>query len=97
MMELIENAPLKIYNNRLYVEEEETAMYDFLFHSIPKMNDIADIYITDEVRSYIHSNSERSIPVTSMDVTSDNNLLEVHFDMDGINPDAIPLYFASCD
>ncbi|MBJ8024527.1 SNF2 helicase associated domain-containing protein [Bacillus cereus] len=90
MMALIENAPLKIYNNRLYVEEEETAMYDFLFHSIPKMNDIADIYITDEVRSYIHSNSERSIPVTSMDVTSDNNLLEVHFDMDGINPDDIP-------
>lgn len=31
MMELIESAPLKIHHNRLYVEEEETAMYDFYF------------------------------------------------------------------
>lgn len=90
MMELIESAPPKIHHNRLYVEEEESAIYDFLFHSIPKMNTIADIYITDQVRSYLHAKSNCSIPVTSMDVTSDSHLLEIHFDMEGIDPEILP-------
>ncbi|PGS77367.1 helicase SNF2 [Bacillus cereus] len=90
MMELIEQAPLNIHMNRLYVEQDETAMYDFLFHSIPKMNEIAEIYMTDEVRSYMHAGSEYAIPVTFIDVTSDSNLLEIHFEMDGIDPEAIP-------
>ncbi|MGE6552982.1 SNF2 helicase associated domain-containing protein [Bacillus mycoides] len=89
MMELIKNAPLHIHTERLYVEKDDMAMYEFLFHSVPKMNEIADIYMTDEVRSYMHA-TEYSIPVTSIDVTSDSNLLEIHFDMDGIDPETIP-------
>ncbi|WP_353054616.1 SNF2 helicase associated domain-containing protein, partial [Bacillus thuringiensis] len=89
MMKLIQNAPLHIHTERLYVEKDDMATYEFLFHSIPKMNEIADVYMTDEVRSYMHA-KEYSIPVTSIDVTSDSNLLEIHFDMDGINPETIP-------
>ncbi|WP_260869818.1 DEAD/DEAH box helicase [Bacillus thuringiensis] len=90
IMEIIKNAPLHIQMNRLYVEKDDIAMYDFLFHSVPKMNELADIYMTDEVRSYMHASSEYAKPVTSIDVTSDSKLLEIHFDMDGINPETIP-------
>ncbi|MGX5634541.1 SNF2 helicase associated domain-containing protein [Bacillus thuringiensis] len=90
MLDLINHAPLHIHMNQLYVEKDDMAMYDFLFHSVPQMNEIADIYMTDEVRAYMHDSSGPSIPVTSIDIMSDNHLLEIRFDMDGIDLTTIP-------
>ncbi|MES9744942.1 DEAD/DEAH box helicase, partial [Priestia megaterium] len=81
--DLIETAPLNIYKNQLYLNQDESSLYEFLFHIVPKLDEIADVYITDEMKDYAYT--DFSAPVTTVDIKNSNGLLEINFDLGDIN------------
>ncbi|WP_018663041.1 DEAD/DEAH box helicase [Heyndrickxia acidiproducens] len=87
IMALIERSPLKYNGRQLYLEDNEDALYEFIFDILPKLEDIAEVYIAGGVKSYFQTS--RYSPVTSVDIESGGNFLEVHFDMDGIDKNEI--------
>ncbi|MBM7703759.1 DEAD/DEAH box helicase [Metabacillus iocasae] len=87
VMALIESAPIKIRQNQLYIEDDEESIYEFLFHIVPKLQQLAEVYITDAVRMY--DLEQQSTPVTSIDVQSNGRLLDISFDMNEIDQESI--------
>ncbi|WP_110113334.1 DEAD/DEAH box helicase [Bacillus sp. CGMCC 1.16541] len=87
VMSLIESAPIKIRQNQLYVEENEESIYEFLFHIVPKLQQLADVYITDSVQMY--DLDQQSTPITSIDVQSNGRLLDISFDLHDIDQENI--------
>lgn len=87
LMAAIESSPLKFNGKQLYLEADEAKLYDFLFHSLPAIEVHADIYMTNIVRTYL--TSEQHEPITSVDVNSHNGLLEINFDIAGIEKSEI--------
>lgn len=83
VMDLIETAPLNIYKNQLYLNQDEYSLYEFLFHIVPKLDEIADVYITDEMKDYAYT--DFSAPVTTVDIQNSNGLLEINFDLGDID------------
>lgn len=81
IMEIIEHAPFKYNGKELYIDDEE-AMYEFLFFTLPLLEEHADIYMTNIAKSLL--TETHYTPKTSVDFRSDTNLLEVNFSMDGI-------------
>ncbi|XJZ27770.1 SNF2 helicase associated domain-containing protein [Bacillota bacterium Lsc_1132] len=81
IMDVIESANLKFNGNLLYVDSEE-GMFDFLFETLPQLEDMAEIYLTNRVRSFIFP--KEHAPVTTVDVDSSGNWLDVSFSIDGI-------------
>lgn len=83
IMSTIENSPLKFNGKELFLNTiDEENVYDFLFRVLPALETYADIYMADSVKAYM--NMEQPPPVTSIDVEPDGSLLDVSFDMDGI-------------
>jgi SNF2 family DNA or RNA helicase len=54
-----------------------------LFHIVPKLDEIADVYITDEMKDYAYT--DFSAPVTTVDIKNSNGLLEINFDLGDID------------
>ncbi|MDL4843169.1 DEAD/DEAH box helicase [Aquibacillus rhizosphaerae] len=82
IMTAIETALLKYNGKKLYVEGEED-MYNFLFHTLPYLEDKADIFLTNAVKTLLLPESHA--PETSFDFNSDGSLLEVSFDMKDVD------------
>ncbi len=81
IMEVIESAPLKYNGKELYVEEEED-LYQFLFQSMPQLEDKAEIFFTNSAKTLILPEEHK--PVVSVEMDASENWLEIGFDMDGI-------------
>lgn len=81
IMDVLESTSLKFNGSLLYAEGEQE-IFDFLYESLPRLEDKAEIFLTNAVKSLLlpaqHS------PVTNIDVDSTGNWLEVSFDMEGI-------------
>ncbi|WP_407270968.1 SNF2 helicase associated domain-containing protein [Radiobacillus sp. PE A8.2] len=86
IMTAIEDASLKYNGKKLYVEGEEDIYY-FLFHTLPYLEDKANIFLTNEVKSLLLPDSYA--PTTTFDFNNDGSLLEVSFDMKDVEPDHI--------
>ncbi|MBE3571237.1 MAG: SNF2 helicase associated domain-containing protein, partial [Bacillales bacterium] len=86
LMETIESAPLKFNGKQLYLEGEEE-LYDFLYVTLPRIEEKAEIYLTNSVRSLILPS--QSSPAVSIDIDSSGDLLDVSFDMKGIDQENI--------
>ncbi|MGG5252522.1 SNF2 helicase associated domain-containing protein [Neobacillus sp. SM06] len=86
IMDLMESADLKFNGELLYVNEEE-GMFDFLFETLPQLEDKAEIYLTNRVKSVIFP--KEHAPVTTVDVDSSGNWLDISFTMDGIGEEDI--------
>ena len=86
IMSLIEQASLKFNGKELYVEDE-ALIFDFLYWTIPELNDLADVFLTESARAWLLD--ESSAPVTSVDMDNSGNWLDVSFDMKGLDDEEI--------
>lgn len=80
-MKIMEGTPFEQQEERGYLEGEDE-IYEFLFTVIPQIEKKAEVYMTQAVRSLILPANHT--PVTRVDMNSSGNLLEIHFDMEGI-------------
>ncbi|WP_236690316.1 DEAD/DEAH box helicase [Guptibacillus hwajinpoensis] len=86
IMSLIEQASLKFNGRELYAEDE-ALIFDFLYWTIPELNDLADVFLTESAREWLLD--EASSPVTSVDMDNSGNFLDVSFDMKGLDQSEI--------
>ncbi len=86
IMSLIEQASLKFNGRELYIEDE-ALIFDFLYWTIPELNDLADVFLTESARGWLLD--ESSLPVTSVDMDNSGNWLDVSFDMKGLDEEEI--------
>ena len=86
IMSVIENALLKYNGKKLYVEGEEE-IYNFLYRTLPFLEDKAEIFLTNAVKGLLLP--ETQAPETTFDFNSDGSLLEVTFDMKDIGQEHI--------
>ncbi|UNL86721.1 DEAD/DEAH box helicase [Priestia koreensis] len=87
IMAIIERAPVKIHKQQLYLDENEDDLYTFLFHVLPRLGRLADVYMSDRAQAY--SPPEGAVPSTSIDVGENRGLLEINFDLNGIDHNTI--------
>lgn len=83
IMQAIENSPLKIKGQQLYMEKTEDALYDLLYGVLPALAEQAEVYTSGAIHSLMLP--EKAAPVTSVDLDASGNWLEVSFDMEGID------------
>ena len=81
IMNILESCSLRIFGNDLYLKGEEN-VYDFLYDTLPKLEDYADIFLTNAVKVLILPS--RQVPVTNIEVNSSGNWLDVSFTIEGI-------------
>ncbi|WP_018962163.1 DEAD/DEAH box helicase [Sporolactobacillus vineae] len=81
IMDILESAQLKVRRKQVCAEGEAN-IYAFLFETLPRLEDLADIFMTNSVRELLLP--ERKKPFASIDVDSGGNWLEVKFQIDGI-------------
>ncbi|WP_377889860.1 DEAD/DEAH box helicase [Alkalihalobacillus sp. R86527] len=82
IMALIEQASLKFNGRELYVDDE-ALIFDFLYWTLPRLDELAEVLLTDSAKSWLLD--EGSLPVTSVDVDGTGTWLDVSFDMKGID------------
>ncbi|MDV2887824.1 SNF2 helicase associated domain-containing protein, partial [Alkalihalophilus pseudofirmus] len=80
-MNVLESSALKSNGQLLYLEGEGE-IFEFLHETLPRLEGLADIFLTKPVKSFILP--EQHSPVTHIDVDSSGNWLDVSFGMEGI-------------
>lgn len=86
IMDVIESAPLK-YNGKMLFTDVEEEIFEFLYETLPHLENKAEIFMTHAVKSLILT--DKHGPAAKIDVDSSGNWLEVRFDMDGIEKEDI--------
>lgn len=86
IMDVIEDTSLRLNGKGLYVEGEDD-IFEFLYEILPRLEDKAEILLTNAVKSLVIPGNHA--PVTNIDVDSSGNWLEVSFDMAGIDREGI--------
>lgn len=82
IIQLMEDSSFATTESGYYLHNEELE-YEFLYHVVPKMQKLVQIYATTAVRTRIFK--ENSIPKIRVKVSKERtNWLEFKFDMDGI-------------
>lgn len=81
IMNILESSALKSNGQLLYLEGEGE-IFEFLHETLPRLEGLADIFLTKSVKSFILP--EQHSPVTHIDVDSSGNWLDVSFGMEGI-------------
>lgn len=87
IMNLIEHASFRYNGRELYINADESELYDFLYTILPMLDKHVELFLTSEVRDYIVEDE----PITSTNVRmeSSTNLLEIDFDIEGVDDDEI--------
>ncbi|WP_010648513.1 DEAD/DEAH box helicase [Oceanobacillus massiliensis] len=83
IMQLIEHANFHYNGNELYIEAGEEELYDFLYYVLPLLDDYVELFLSSEIRGMIIENDPR--PSTSVRLESSSNLLEIGFDIAGVD------------
>ncbi len=86
IMAIIERIPFQFDGKTCHLKGEEE-IYDFLFTSLPQLEDRAEIFLTHAVKSLILLKPAN--PLTKVDIDSGGNLLEIRFDMEGIEREQV--------
>ncbi|TMN22093.1 DEAD/DEAH box helicase [Lentibacillus cibarius] len=87
IMHLIEYANFHYNGKELYIEADEETLYEFLYHVLPVLNNYLDLFMTGDIRSLL-IDGEPS-PSTSVQLESSSNLLEIGFNVHGIDDDEV--------
>ncbi|MBR3120346.1 DEAD/DEAH box helicase [Oceanobacillus profundus] len=87
IMQLIEQANFHYNGKELYIEADEEELYDFLYYILPRLDKEVELFFTSEIRGMIIEN-ELS-PSTSVRLEGTSNLLEIGFDINGVNDSEI--------
>ncbi|MBS3679128.1 SNF2 helicase associated domain-containing protein [Ornithinibacillus massiliensis] len=87
IMQLIEYANFHYNGRELFIDADEEELYDFLYKVLPVLDEYVELFLTSEVRNFIMENDP--IPRTSVKMEGSNNLLEIGFDIDGLDDQEI--------
>ncbi|SHG26247.1 DEAD/DEAH box helicase [Ornithinibacillus halophilus] len=87
VMSLIEQANFRYNGKTLYIEADEEELYDFLYSVLPILDKYVELYLTSEIRNLIVE--QEPTPTTSVRLESSTNLLEIGFDIDGVDDSEI--------
>jgi len=87
IMQLIEHANFHYNGRELYIEADEDEWYTFLYDVLPLMDEQVELFLTSEIRNMIVDHVPS--PTTNVSLESSSNLLEIGFDMEGINQSEI--------
>lgn len=83
IMQLIEYANFHYNGKELYIETGEEDLYDLLYYVLPILEGYVELFLTTEIRSFIVEKEPN--PSTSVNVESASNLLEIGFNIDGVD------------
>lgn len=81
VMNILESAPVHFSGTKMVVNKQEKDLYQFYYRTIPKLAEFAEIYMEDGLEEMVEDNVR---PVTTLDVSGDNDYLSVTFDFKGI-------------
>ncbi|QKY70586.1 DEAD/DEAH box helicase [Lentibacillus sp. CBA3610] len=87
IMNLIEHANFHYNGRELYIEIDEETLYEFLFKVLPVLDKYLELFMTDEIRQFFMDHQPS--PSTSVQLESSSNLLDIGFNIDGIDDDEI--------
>lgn len=86
IMGVFERTSFQYDGKRCYLEGE-AEIYDFLFTVLPVLEQKSELYITNAAKSLLFMKQNR--PFTRIDLDSGGDLLEISFDMEGIDKNEI--------
>lgn len=85
-MSILESSSLKIKHHQLHADDVDT-QFEFLYETLPLLEEYADIYMTSAVRSMIISEPPNS--QVTVEASADTGYLEIGFQVDDILPDEV--------
>ena len=84
IMRLIEHANFRYNGKELYLETaEEEELYEFLYDILPLLADKVELFLTSDLKYMIVEHEPTA--TTNVNVDTSSNLLEISFDIDGVN------------
>ncbi|MGM8211516.1 SNF2 helicase associated domain-containing protein [Virgibacillus sp. W0430] len=87
IMHLIEHANFHYNGTELYIEADEEQLYEFLYTIIPMLDEHVELFLTAGLQAlYVEHEPE---PQTRVRVESASNLLEIGFDIAGVNDEEV--------
>src|SRR5699024_8546363 len=88
IMRLIEQANFHYNREDLYIRmDEEDEVYQLMYVILPQLEALAQIYTASDVRQLILE--EMPLPSTSVTVQEGTNLLEIGFDIAGVDEEEV--------
>ncbi|MBY7144881.1 SNF2 helicase associated domain-containing protein [Virgibacillus sp. NKC19-3] len=87
IMRLIEHANFHYNGRELYIEADEEEIYTFLYKVLPLLDGHVELFLTSDIRNLIVENEP--MPSTNVSLESSSNLLEIGFDIDGVDDSEI--------
>lgn len=88
IMHLIEESDFHYNGKELYIDlQDDEEVYDFLYTILPNLDQYVDLYLTSDIqRLMVEAEPE---PTTNVSMENDANLLEIGFDISGVNDDEV--------
>ncbi|MGX4670860.1 DEAD/DEAH box helicase [Cerasibacillus sp. JNUCC 74] len=84
IMQLIEYADFHYNGKELYIHmENEEDMYEFVYYTLPKLDDYVELFLTAEIRNLLVE--MEPIAHTKVQVERSSNLLDIGFNIDGVS------------
>src|SRR5699024_6608767 len=88
IMHLIEKSNFHYNGKELYIKMvEDEEVYDFLYTILPILNEYVELFLTSDIQHIIVETDP--MPNTTVNVQHETNLLEIGFDISGINDDEV--------
>ncbi|MFG6148023.1 SNF2 helicase associated domain-containing protein [Halobacillus sp. B23F22_1] len=86
IIHIIEQAEFKFDGETVYLEDDD-ALHLFLTDYLPELNQLAEVYTSNSVKSLMLDQDRELVP--SVDINSDGSWLDIRFGIDGISEDDV--------
>lgn len=83
IMQLIEYANFHYNGKELYIDSDEEEWYTFLYEVLPILEKHVHLYLTSEIKNMLIDDIPE--PTTNISLESSTNLLDIGFDIEGID------------
>src|SRR5699024_10260996 len=88
IMNLIEHANFRYNGINLYLDiEEDEALYEFLYHILPRLNEELELFLTSDISDLMIE--DEPVPITQVKVDNQTNLLEIGFEIEGVSEEEV--------
>lgn len=87
IMNIIENAGMKYNGKDLHLQLDEEELYDFIFTILPALGERCELYMTNSLRQL--ALEEQPVPKTEVRTDESFGLLEISFQLDGVDQEEI--------
>src|SRR5699024_2384818 len=88
IMNLIEQSNFHYNGKELYINmTNDEEVYEFLYTILPILDEYVELYLTSQIQQFIVETEP--VPSTTVHVEQESNLLEIGFDISGINDDEV--------